>query len=76
MTKHKFDPRALQLFEKEDVKQGDERVAAAAEGAGAGVKGSPVKADQVMTAVLPDGQVMKQSLTMQGKGEAGMHENV
>ena len=74
MTKHTFDPRALQLFEKEDVKQGDERVAAAAEGAG--VKGSPVKADQVMTAVLPDGQVMKQSLTMQGKGEAGMHENV
>ena len=69
MTKHTFDPRALQLFEKEDVKQGDERIAAAAEGAG-------VKADQVMTAVLPDGQVMKQSLTMQGKGEAGMHENV
>ena len=74
MTKHEFDPRALQLFEKEDIKQGDERVAAAAEGAV--VKGSPMKADQVMTAVLPDGQVMKQSLTMQGKGEAGMHENV
>ena len=74
MTKREFDPRALQLFEKEDVKQEDERVAAAAEGAGA--KGSPVKADQVMTAVLPDGQVMKQSLTMQGKGEAEMHENV
>ena len=42
------------------------------EGTGAGVEGSPVKADQVMTAVLPDGR----SLTLQDKGAAGMHENV
>ena len=44
-------------------------------GAGA-LEGSPVKADQVMTAVLPDGQVMKQSLTLKDKEAAGMHENV